>query len=155
VDPVGVRAVIEASEEAKQKNLSIVSGTQRRHQACYVETVRRIHDGAIGDITAAQCYWFGDYDYYAAVPREAGWSDMEWQLRNWNYFTWLSGDHIVEQHVHNIDVINWVLQSHPEKAIGMGGASSARGPSTVISTIISRSSSSIPGACACRACAAR
>ena len=128
VDPVGVRSIIESSELAKQKNLSIVCGTQRRHQACYVETVKRIHDGAIGDITAAQCYWIGDYDYYTAVPHDPAWSDMEWQLRNWNYFTWLSGDHIVEQHVHNIDVINWVMQSHPEKAIGMGGRQQRTGP---------------------------
>jgi len=128
VDPVGVRSVIDSSVKANQKNLCIVAGTQRRHQACYVETVQRIHDGAIGHITAAQCYWIGDYDYYTPVPRDPAWSDMEYQLRNWNYYTWLSGDHILEQHVHNLDVINWVLQSHPEKAIGMGGRQQRTGP---------------------------
>ncbi|HEO70827.1 MAG TPA: gfo/Idh/MocA family oxidoreductase, partial [Candidatus Hydrogenedentes bacterium] len=121
VDPAGIRSVLESAERAKDKGLALVAGTQRRHQADYVATLERIHGGAIGAITAAQCYWVGDYGYYPAVPRKEGWSDMEWQLRNWNYFTWLSGDHIVEQHVHNIDVINWALDAHPVAALGMGG----------------------------------
>jgi len=121
VDPAGVRTILSVSELAAQKNLGIVAGTQRRHQTNYREVIQRIHGGALGDIVPAACYWIGDYDYYKAVPRKKEWSDMEWQLRNWNYYTWLSGDHIVEQHVHNIDVINWVLQAHPIKAVGMGG----------------------------------
>ena len=120
VDPAGVRQLLKAGAEAERKGLSIVAGTQRRHQDYYLEIVGRIHDGAIGEIVSAQCYWIGNYDYYAPVEQGAM-SDMEWQLRNWNYFTWLSGDHIVEQHVHNIDVMNWVFQSPPVKAIGIGG----------------------------------
>ena len=119
VDPAGVRAVIAASELAAQKGLTIVAGTQRRHQANYIETIKRIHEGAIGDIVSAQCYWNqgGLWNH----RRQASWSDMEWQVRNWLYFTWLSGDHIVEQHVHNLDVINWAMKAHPVKALGMGG----------------------------------
>ncbi len=128
VDPVGVRSVIATSELAAEKNLAIVAGTQRRHQAHYVEIMRRVHNGDIGEIVAAQCYWIGDYEYYMAVLRQPGWSDMEWQCRNWNYFTWLSGDHIVEQHVHNIDVINWAIGSHPVRAMGMGGREVRTGP---------------------------
>jgi predicted dehydrogenase len=119
VDPTGVRSVIQSSQEAARKGLAIVAGTQRRHQAGYIETIKRIHRGAIGDVVAAQCYWNGgglwNYD------RQPSWSDMEWQVRNWLYFTWLSGDHIVEQHVHNLDVINWVMKAPPVKCIGTGG----------------------------------
>jgi myo-inositol 2-dehydrogenase/D-chiro-inositol 1-dehydrogenase len=121
VDPVGIRSVLASSEAAKQKGLCIVAGTQRRHQKIYLATMKRVHDGAIGDLVSAECYWVGDYGYYMPPAREASWSDMEWQLRNWNYFTWLSGDHIVEQHVHNIDVIQWALGANPVTALGMGG----------------------------------
>jgi predicted dehydrogenase len=104
---------------ATAKKLGIVAGTQRRHQNGYVETMKRIHDGAIGDILSAQCYW--NQGGLWSRERQSGWSDVEWQVRNWLYFTWLSGDHIVEQHVHNLDVINWALRAHPAKALGMGG----------------------------------
>lgn len=119
VDAPGVRTVIAAGELAKQKGLGIVAGTQRRHQASYVETIQRIHDGAIGEIVAGQCYW--NQGGLWMNPRKPEWSDMEWQLRNWLYFTWLSGDHICEQHVHNIDVLNWAIGDHPTKAVGFGG----------------------------------
>jgi predicted dehydrogenase len=128
VDPVGARSVMESAALAKEKNLAIVAGTQRRHQAPYVEIIKRIHDGDLGEILSASCYWIGDYGYYPAVLRKPEWSDMEWQLRNWNYFTWLSGDHIVEQHLHNIDVINWALQGHPIKAVGLGGRQQRTAP---------------------------
>lgn len=119
VDGPGVRTVIAAGELAAQKKLGVVAGTQRRHQKNYIETIKRIQDGAIGEITGGQCYWNqGGLWNHARKPE---WTDMEWQCRNWLYFTWLSGDHICEQHVHNIDVINWVMGKHPEKAIGMGG----------------------------------
>jgi len=119
VDAPGFRSVIAAGELAAQKNLGVVAGTQRRHSAEYRETIKRIHEGAIGEIIAAQCYWNqgGLWNH----GRKPEWSDMEWQIRNWLYFTWLSGDHIVEQHVHNLDVINWVMGTHPVKALGMGG----------------------------------
>ena len=119
VDGPGVRMVLEAGERALEKNLGIAAGTQRRHDPGYQETIKRLHDGAIGEIHTARAYWNGGVIW--VIEREPGWSDMEWQIRNWNYFTWLSGDHIVEQHVHNLDVINWVLGSHPVRARGLGG----------------------------------
>ncbi|MBI4583338.1 MAG: Gfo/Idh/MocA family oxidoreductase [Planctomycetes bacterium] len=124
VDPVGVRRVIAAGEKAKELGLSIVAGTQRRHQLSYLETVKRIQDGAIGDLVAGRCYWCQGSLWVAkrVVGTPSGsWSDTEWMVRNWLYFTWLSGDHIVEQHIHNLDVMNWFLGSHPVRARGMGG----------------------------------
>ncbi len=118
-DAAGVKMVIEAGELAKQKSLGIVAGTQRRHLRGYNETIKRLHDGAIGEIIYGRAYWNGGTIW--VIDRKEGWSDMEWQLRNWNYFTWLSGDHIVEQHVHNLDIINWTLNDHPIKALAMGG----------------------------------
>ena len=126
VDVPGVRMMIEAGELAKQKNLGIVAGTQRRHRRSYVETIKRLHDGAIGELLSARAYWNGGVIW--VVERKPEWSDMEWQLRNWNYFTWIGGDHIVEQHVHNLDVINWVLGTHPIKAYGMGGRQARQHP---------------------------
>jgi len=119
VDAPGIRKVIAAGEEAKKKNLSIVSGTQRRHEACYLAAMERVRDGAIGAVRAARCYW--NQGGLWMNERQPEWTDMEWQLRNWLYFTWLSGDHIVEQHVHNLDVVNWAMGGHPIKAMGMGG----------------------------------
>jgi predicted dehydrogenase len=119
VDPIGVRSVIASSDLAKQKNLAIVAGTQRRHQKLYLEMMKRIQDGQIGEIVAAQCYWnMGDL---WLKKHEPNMTEMEWQCRNWLYFTWLSGDHIVEQHVHNIDVINWAIGAMPKNIMGMGG----------------------------------
>jgi predicted dehydrogenase len=119
VDPVGARSVIASAELAGRKGLSIVAGTQRRHQRSYLEVMKRVSDGAIGRVVAGQCYW--NQEGLWVRHREPGWSDMEWQVRNWLYFTWLSGDHIVEQHVHNIDVMNWAFGGPPVKAMGMGG----------------------------------
>lgn len=126
VDVPGCKLVIEAGELARKKNLGIAAGTQRRHSPNYRETIRRIRDGAIGDIVYGKCYWNGGQIW--VVDRKPGWSDTEWQIRNWNHFTWLSGDHYVEQHVHNIDVMNWVLGMHPIKAVAaVGGRQSRRG----------------------------
>jgi predicted dehydrogenase len=127
VDPVGVRSVMESAKMAKQKGLAIVAGTQRRHDPAYIEAMQRIHDGAIGEIKSAQVYW--NQGGLWKHDRAPGMSDMEWQARNWLYFTWLSGDHIVEQHVHNIDVANWALQSHPVRALGVGGRQVRTDPS--------------------------
>jgi myo-inositol 2-dehydrogenase / D-chiro-inositol 1-dehydrogenase len=126
VDGPGIRTVLAVYEQAKAKNLGIGAGTQRRHQTGYVETLKRVHDGAIGDLVAARAYW--NQGPLWKKDREKGWSDMEWQLRNWLYFTWLSGDHIVEQHVHNLDVINWAMNAHPVRAVGMGGRQVRTGP---------------------------
>ena len=119
VDPQGVHAVMASSELAAQKGLALVAGTQRRHDAGYRAAIERIHDGAIGDIVAAEVYW--NQGGLWMKPREPSWSDAEWQIRNWLYFTWLSGDHMVEQHIHNLDVANWAFGAHPVKAIGVGG----------------------------------
>lgn len=123
VDPVGIRSVIQSGELADQKKLSIVAGTQRRHQKHYIELMNRVNNGEIGDIVSGQCYWCGGdmLGYWRYFKRENMKNDMEWQCRNWPWFLWTSGDHIVEQHVHNIDVINWAIGSHPVKVFGMGG----------------------------------
>ncbi len=119
VDGTGIRKVLDAYEEAKKKGLSVVAGTQRRHQAGYLESLKRIHDGVLGDLVTGRVYWNqGDIWVH---PRKEGWSDTEYQIRNWYHFLWLCGDHIVEQHVHNLDVAIWALGAHPVSAVGMGG----------------------------------
>lgn len=118
VDPVGARSIIETAGQAKTKNLVVVTGTQRHHQRNYVETWRRIQEGAIGDIVSARCYWNQSQLWFR--PRQKEWTEMEWMIRDWVNWTWLSGDHIVEQHVHNIDVISWFTGKHPTKAVGFG-----------------------------------
>ena len=119
VDPVGIRSVIKSSDLAKEKGLAIVAGTQRRHQAHYLEVMKRLQDGAIGEVVGGQCYW--NQGGLWVIEKEPGMSDMEWMCRNWLYFTWLSGDHIVEQHFHNMDVINWAIGTPPVSCMGMGG----------------------------------
>ena len=120
VDPAGVHMVNDAADRAEEKGLAIVAGTQRRHHPGYVEAMKRLHDGAIGDIRSAHV-WYNAAGFRDARERKPGMSDMEWQARNWYYFTWLSGDHIVDQAVHRIDITNWALQNHPVKATGLGG----------------------------------
>jgi myo-inositol 2-dehydrogenase/D-chiro-inositol 1-dehydrogenase len=119
VDGPGIRSVLQTYEEANRRRLSIVAGTQRRYQTGYRESMQRIHDGALGTLLSGRCYWNQGSLWHR--ERAPGMSDVEWQIRNWLYFTWLSGDHIVEQHVHNLDVINWATRSHPLRATGMGG----------------------------------
>lgn len=126
VDAPGVRVVIEAAAQAKDKNLSVVSGTQRRHQQPYLEAMSQLRDGRIGDIRSASCWW--NQGFLWRVDRTATMTDTEWQMRNWLYFTWLSGDHIVEQHIHNIDICNWALGGPPKSATGMGGREVRTGP---------------------------
>ncbi len=122
VDPVGVRSVIQSSELAEQKGLTIVAGTQMRRISHLVETAKRIQDGAIGTILGGQCVRLGDaMRSWGPQQRQAGWSDMEWQLRRWLFMTWLSGDFITEMHVHNLDVMNWLIGAHPVQCMGMGG----------------------------------
>jgi predicted dehydrogenase len=119
VDSPGVRRVLAAAEQSQKLGLSVCSGLQRHHQNGYLETMKRIHRGDLGRLLFARCSWNQGGLWHA--ERQPDWSDMEWQLRNWLYFTWLSGDHIVEQHVHNLDVINWAMQEHPTRCRGMGG----------------------------------
>ncbi len=121
-DAPGIREVLAAAEEAERKKLCVVAGTQRRHQHGYVETIKRIHEGAIGDILGGQIYWNGGGVGSGTGPIPPN-PTVDWQIRHWYFFTWLSGDHITEQHVHNIDVANWVLKAHPASAMGVGGRS--------------------------------
>jgi myo-inositol 2-dehydrogenase/D-chiro-inositol 1-dehydrogenase len=120
-DVAGCKEVMEAARLAKEKNLAIVAGTQRRHQTSYVETMKRIHDGAIGELVAGQCYWYGEGIWFRDVPRDQQMSELEWQCYNWYHFTWLSGDQICEQHIHNIDVMNWCFNGPPAKFTAVGG----------------------------------
>jgi predicted dehydrogenase len=119
VDPVGVRRVLDASRRGTRRGLHLVAGTQRRYEPCYIEAMRRIRDGAIGRVVGAAVYW--NQGGLWMHERRSEWSDMEWQLRNWLYFAWLSGDHIVEQHVHNLDVAHWALGDVPTQCLGVGG----------------------------------
>jgi predicted dehydrogenase len=127
VDAPGCRAVLEASQEARQKGLSLVSGLCWRYDNFVRDTMKQVHDGAIGDIVALQCtYNTGGLWHFDRQPE---WSDMEWQLRNWLYFTWLSGDHNVEQHIHSLDKMAWAMKDeYPVKAVGLGGRQVRTGP---------------------------
>ncbi|KAA9353219.1 Gfo/Idh/MocA family protein [Larkinella humicola] len=118
-DAPGVRRVLAAAEEAKKKKLNVVVGLQRHYQPNYREMVKRIHDGALGDIIGGSVYWVSGGVW--VNPRKPNQTEMEHQMRNWYYFNWLCGDHINEQHIHNIDVANWVKRGYPVSAQGTGG----------------------------------
>jgi len=118
VDGPGIRKVLHAYEDAKKQKLAIVAGTQRRHQLGYLETMKRLHGGDIGELVGGRCYW--NQGILWKNDRKPGMTDLQYQMRNWYGFVWLCGDHIVEQHIHNIDVINWAFQAHPVRAVGMG-----------------------------------
>ncbi len=126
VDARGFNQVIESAKEADQKGLKVVVGLQRHYQNVYLEAFKKVHEeGLIGDIIGAQCWWNGSRPWI--VARQPGWTEMEYQMRNWYHFNWLCGDHIAEQHVHNIDVVNWFVSGdsvnggNPVSAQGMGG----------------------------------
>jgi len=120
VDAPGIRAVFEASAEAKRKNLTLVSGLCYRYENAKRETMKRVHEGALGEIVAMQTNY--NTHYLWMHRRKPEWTDMEWQLRNWLYFTWLSGDHIVEQHIHSLDKMAWAMKDqYPVRATGLGG----------------------------------
>lgn len=125
VDAAGVRRVLAANEEAKKKDLAVAVGLQRRHEPRYKETIQRIQDGAIGEIILARAYWNGATPWVR--PRQANMTEMEYQMRNWYYFNWLCGDHIVEQHIHNLDVINWIMNGYPVTGQGQGGCQVRKG----------------------------
>lgn len=118
-DAPGIRRVLAANELAKQRGLAVQVGLQRRHETRYRQCIERLQEGAIGDLQFARVYWNGGGVWVR--PRAPRQSELEYQLRNWYYFTWLCGDHIGEQHIHNLDVINWLLQDHPVEAQGQGG----------------------------------
>jgi predicted dehydrogenase len=120
VDASGVRRVLAAAEIAKQKKLNVCVGFQRRYSPNYMDVIQRIQSGEIGDLIYGRVYWNGTSR--PGYPREPGESELHYQIRNWYFFTWMSGDHILEQHCHNLDVANWVLQGKmPVRAIGQGG----------------------------------
>jgi predicted dehydrogenase len=118
-DPAGVKKILEVAEVAKKKKLNVVVGLQRHYQTSYRELYKRVQDGMIGEITSSQVWWNNDGVWVR--PRKAGQTEMEYQMRNWYYFNWLCGDHITEQHIHNLDVMNWFKGAYPVKAQGLGG----------------------------------
>ncbi len=125
-DVPGIRKVLEMAKVAKEKKLNVVVGLQRRYQNNYLAIEEKIRQNEVGKILSGQVYWNS-----AGVwvnPREAGQSEMEYQMRNWYYFNWLCGDHILEQHIHNIDVANWFIGEYPVSAQGMGGRLVRTGP---------------------------
>jgi myo-inositol 2-dehydrogenase / D-chiro-inositol 1-dehydrogenase len=127
VDGSGCRVMYAAAEAAKQKGLKVAAGTQRRHQAGYIETIKRLNDGAIGDIVTLRAYWVNGGPIWHRG--EQGSTDLERQIRNWYHYIWLSGDHICEQHVHNLDVCNWIMNEHPKSCWGMGARQQLNGKS--------------------------
>jgi predicted dehydrogenase len=118
-DAPGIRRILAAGKKAEEKNLKVGVGLQRHHEPKYLQTIARLRDGAIGDLRMLRCYWNGG-TIKNPVAHE-GLTELEYQIRNWYFFHWLSGDHIVEQHVHNLDVCNWIMGSTPISAVGMGG----------------------------------
>jgi predicted dehydrogenase len=126
-DGAGCRVIHAAADQAKAKNLKVAAGTQRRHQASYIETIKRLKDGAIGDIVTLRAYWVNGGPIWHRG--EAGSTELERQIRNWYHYIWLSGDHICEQHVHNLDVCNWIVGDHPTKCWGMGARQQLDGKS--------------------------
>jgi len=119
VDPVGAKIIMEAAAKAKTKGLCSVSGTNARHDRKTIEIYKRVRDGAIGEIVAARAYFNTNQLWYRL--RKPGWTDLEWMIRDWVNWCWLSGDHIVEQHIHKLDAINWFMGDHPVKTVGFGG----------------------------------
>lgn len=118
VDPAGYRTIMASSKQAAAKGLSVVTGTQRHHQRSYVESYKQIMNGLIGEITGGTVYWNGGMLWYR--NRDKAWNDCEYMIKDWVNWKWLSGDHIVEQHVHNIDVFTWFTGLKPVKAVGFG-----------------------------------
>ena len=118
VDPTGARSVMATAKKAEGLGLSITTGTQRRHKRDYVANWQQVQQGLIGELTGGNVWWNGGKLWH--VDNDPSWSEMEWMVRNWVNWTWLSGDHIVEQHVHNLDVANWFFGKHPVKAVGFG-----------------------------------
>lgn len=124
VDAKGYRSIMATAKLAENKGLCVVTGTQRHHQREYVEAFQHIQEGMIGEITGGNVYWNQGMLWYRERQKE--WSDMEWMVRDWVNWKWLSGDHIVEQHVHNIDVFLWMSGLKPVRATGIGGRNRRR-----------------------------
>jgi predicted dehydrogenase len=125
-DAPGVRRVLEANKIALEKKLAVAVGLQRHHESGYRAIIQELQNGAIGEIILARAYWNADGVW--TRTREPQQTELEYQMNNWYYFNWLCGDHIVEQHIHNLDVINWLMNSHPQTAQGQGGREVRKGP---------------------------
>lgn len=125
VDGAGVRSCLESHEAITKKGLGLVAGTLYRHHTGYLESIKRIREGQIGDVVSAWG-WYNTTGLWRH-ERQPDWTDLEYQLRNWLYYTWLSGDHIVEQAVHNIDALNWVMNTNPVRAVATGGRQTRTG----------------------------
>ncbi len=119
VDAAGVRQCLSLADEIAKRGMACGAGTQYRHFDPYLQSMKRIHDGAIGQLTGARGYY--NTGELWSRERQEGWTDLENQMRNWLYYTWLSGDHLVEQAIHNVDALNWAFNGHPVRAIGTGG----------------------------------
>jgi predicted dehydrogenase len=127
-DSAGIRKCLDLVKVSEEKKLNIVVGLQRHYQTNYREVMKRVNDGAIGDLIAGQVYWNGGGVWVR--ERKPEYTEMQYQMRNWYYFNWLCGDHIVEQHIHNIDVFNWAKGAYPVSAQGMGGRQVRTGKDT-------------------------
>jgi predicted dehydrogenase len=119
VDPTGIRTVIAAAKVATSKGLTVITGNQRRHSRDYWEAYVQVKNGLIGDIVSASAHW--DQGAWWNKPKRPEWSDMEYNIRNWFNIKWLSGDHILDQAIHNIDVVTWFMGERPVHAVGFGG----------------------------------
>jgi len=131
-DAPGIRRVLDAAKKAKEKNLKVGVGLQRHHDAGYIETIKRLQDGAVGEIVSMRAFWNGNPPWVRKreeleLKYGRKLTEMEYQMNNWYYFNWICGDHICEQHIHNLDVINWVKKGFPVSAHGMGGCEVRKG----------------------------
>jgi myo-inositol 2-dehydrogenase/D-chiro-inositol 1-dehydrogenase len=126
VDAAGVRQCFALADEVTKKGIALGAGTQYRHFDPYIQTMQRIHGGSIGRLTGARGYY--NTGELWSRERQPAWTDLEFQMRNWLYYTWLSGDHLVEQAIHNVDALNWAFNGHPVRAIGTGGRQVRTGP---------------------------
>ncbi len=124
-DAPGIRRVLAANAEAKKKNLAVAVGLQRHHESLYKEMIAKLQDGAIGDFITIRVYWNGGGVW--TRPRQPQQTELEYQVRNWYYFNWLCGDHIVEQHIHNLDVGNWLMNGVPQRVNAQGGREVRKG----------------------------
>jgi len=118
VDPFGARSILATAKQADAQGLCVITGTQRHHQRIYTESYKQVQSGLIGEIVGGNIYWNGGKLWHR--DKDPKWTDMEWMIRDWVNWCWLSGDHIVEQHVHNIDVFNWFSHLKPVKCVGFG-----------------------------------
>jgi predicted dehydrogenase len=130
VDPWGYHQMIATHKMADEKKLTIVAGTQRRHSKRYQATIKQVQDGKMGKLVGGQFYWMGGPVTHNR-PRKEGMSDVEWQIANWYAWCWTCGDHIVEQHVHNLDIMCWAFGGPPEKCVGVGGRQTREEPGNI------------------------